>query len=69
MACGSKPARLAALSGRLPAALSVDVEFHKPLYLPSTVDYLTAASHGGWDFAVSKSRSDIQHLTGTIRSV
>jgi hypothetical protein len=60
---------LAALTGRLPDALAVDVEFHKPLFLPSTVAYLTAPAEGGWDFAVSTPDGDIQHLTGTCRPV
>jgi hypothetical protein len=63
-----KARTLAALAGRLPESLTVDVAFDKPLYLPSTVDYLTAPARGGWDFAVRNSRAEeIQHLTGTVR--
>jgi hypothetical protein len=63
-----KARTLAALAGRLPEHLIVDVTFDKPLYLPSTVAYLTAPAHGGWDFAVRNSRNaEIQHLTGTVR--
>jgi acyl dehydratase len=63
-----KARALAALTGRLPESLIVDVAFDKPLYLPSTVDYLTAPAPDGWDFAVRSTRSEeIQHLTGTVR--
>jgi acyl dehydratase len=58
---------LGALSGRLPAALSVDVSFRKPLFLPSTVTLSTAQADGGWDFAVRNAASGIEHVLGTIR--
>jgi hypothetical protein len=57
-----------AVAGRLPDAFTVDVEFHRPLYLPSTVDYLTAPTRGGWDFAVINPKIDLQHLAGTWRA-
>ena len=56
---------LAALSGRLPDALTVDVAFRKPLLLPSTVELATARAADGWDLAV-RSR-DAEHLIGTVR--
>ncbi|MCZ2830917.1 MaoC/PaaZ C-terminal domain-containing protein [Modestobacter sp. VKM Ac-2986] len=56
---------LAALAGRLPDALTVDVAFRKPLLLPSTVDLATARAGEGWDLAV-RSR-DTEHLIGTVR--
>jgi acyl dehydratase len=59
---------LGALSGRLPDALSVDVSFRKPLFLPSTVTLSTAQAAGGWDFAVRNAASGIEHVLGTIRS-
>jgi acyl dehydratase len=58
---------LAALSGRLPAALTVDVAFRKPLFLPSTVTLSTTAVAGGWDLAVRNAASDTEHLVGTVR--
>ena len=42
-----KARALAALSGRLPSAFSVDVAFRKPLLLPSTVTLSTAARTAG----------------------
>jgi acyl dehydratase len=58
---------LAALSGRLPEAMSVDVAFRKPLYLPSTVTLSTEPADGGWDVAVRSASTDAEHLLGAIR--
>jgi acyl dehydratase len=58
---------LGALAGRLPDALSVDVAFRKPLFLPSTVTLSTAQADGGWDVAVRSATSGTEHLVGTIR--
>jgi acyl dehydratase len=58
---------LAALSGRLPDALTVDVGFRKPLLLPSTVRLATAAVDGGWDLAVRSATSGADHLVGAVR--
>jgi acyl dehydratase len=58
---------LAALSGRLPDALTVDVAFRRPLLLPSTVELATAGAGGGWDLAVRGSHSGPDHIVGTVR--
>jgi acyl dehydratase len=59
---------LGTLSGRLPDALTVDVAFRKPLFLPSTVTLSTAqVGAGGWDVAVRNAASGTEHLVGTIR--
>jgi acyl dehydratase len=58
---------LAALSGRLPDAVDVDVAFRKPLFLPSTVTLSTEAVDGGWDVAVRNVGSGAEHLVGTVR--
>jgi acyl dehydratase len=58
---------LGALSGRLPDALSIDVSFRKPLFLPSTVTLGTAQAGGGWDVAVRNATSGTEHVVGTIR--
>jgi acyl dehydratase len=58
---------LAALSGRLPQALTVDVAFRKPLFLPSTVVLATAPVGDGWDLAVRNAETDTEHLVGTVR--
>jgi acyl dehydratase len=59
---------LAALSGRLPDAVTVDVAFRKPLFLPSTVTLSTTeVPPGGWDLAVRNAATDTEHLVGTVR--
>jgi acyl dehydratase len=58
---------LGALSGRLPDAMSIDVSFRKPLFIPSTVTLSTAQEDGGWDFAVRNAKSETEHVVGTIR--
>ena len=60
---------LAALEGRLPQAMTVDVGFRKPLFLPSTVTLSTAAVRpDGWDFAVRNVTSGAEHLVGAVRA-
>jgi hypothetical protein len=58
---------LAALSGRLPDALTVDVGFRRPLLLPSTAVLATAPADGGWDLAVRSATSGAEHVVVTVR--
>jgi acyl dehydratase len=58
---------LGALSGRLPDALSIDVGFRKPLFLPSTVTLSTAQAEDGWDVALRNATSGTEHAVATIR--
>ncbi|SOC47872.1 MaoC like domain-containing protein [Blastococcus aggregatus] len=60
---------LGALAGRLPEALEFDVQFKKPLFLPSTVALSTAEVAGGWDVAVRNAGSGTEHVVGTIRTL
>jgi acyl dehydratase len=62
-----KARALAALSGRLPDAITIDVAFRKPLFLPSTVTLSTAQAEGGWDVAVRSASSGTEHMIGTVR--
>nr|WP_208383106.1 MaoC/PaaZ C-terminal domain-containing protein [Modestobacter marinus] len=62
-----KARTLAALTGRLPDALAVDVAFRKPLLLPGTVTLSTEQADGGWDVAVRNAKAGTEHLLGTIR--
>jgi acyl dehydratase len=63
-----KARALAALSGRLPDAVTADVGFRKPLFLPSTVTLATAQTgDGGWEFAVRNAASGTEHVVGTAR--
>ena len=57
----SKARCVAAFEGRLPDACRVDVEFRKPVLLPSTADF----TERGRDFALH-SRSGKPHLFGSI---
>lgn len=54
---------LAALEGRLPEALTAEVEFKSPLLLPSTVAFSGRPDDGGWSIAV-QARSGRPHLLG-----
>ncbi|WP_448614686.1 MaoC family dehydratase [Modestobacter sp. URMC 112] len=62
-----KARALAALSGRLPDTVDVDVSFRKPLFLPSTVTLATETAEQGWDLAVRNAGSGAEHLLGTVR--
>ena len=62
-----KARALAALTGRLPDAMAVDVVFRKPLLLPSTVTLATAQMDGGWDLTVRNAETGADHLLGTVR--
>ncbi|MDR7302062.1 MaoC family dehydratase [Haloactinomyces albus] len=66
----SKARCLAAFEGRLPEACTVEVEFAKPVLLPSTVEFTERATGQGdgrgRDFALH-SRSGKLHLRGSVR--
>jgi acyl dehydratase len=55
---------LAALEGRLPGAVRVDLRFQRPLRVPGTVVFGSAALDGGWVFDVRDPRTGEPHLTG-----
>jgi acyl dehydratase len=56
---------LSALQGRIPAAITYDVVFGKPLLLPGTVDLHAEPVDGGWHLAVRK--GDRTYLTAILR--
>jgi MaoC like domain len=60
----SKARCLAALEGRLPNALTVEVAFKLPILLPSKVGF----SYSGGKLAVFNARGGQPHLSGRIRS-
>ncbi|GGJ89495.1 hypothetical protein GCM10010123_18940 [Pilimelia anulata] len=63
----SKARCLAALDPRLPDAYTVDVAFHAPILLPSTVEFAAAAEDDdAWRFALRRAGGDRVHLTGRI---
>jgi acyl dehydratase len=55
---------LAALEGRLQAAVIVEVEFKSPLLLPSTVNFVAGVREGAWSFAVAQARTGRPHFRG-----
>ncbi|HEX5742182.1 MAG TPA: MaoC/PaaZ C-terminal domain-containing protein [Pilimelia sp.] len=58
---------LAALDSRLPEAYAVDVAFHAPLFLGSTVEF-GAAARDGWLVSVTGAGGGRDHLTGRVRA-
>ena len=60
---------LAALSEHLPvAAIEIDVEFRKPVRLPSDVTLLASAAGSSGEWCL-KGAGDIEHMVGTWRPV
>ena len=59
------------LSGWGPAPGVIDVEFRRPVLLPSTVELRTEPVDGGWDLVLSARRrgdaEPVDHLRGTVR--
>jgi MaoC like domain len=63
----SKARCLAALEGRLPDAVTVDVAFKKAILLPGTVAFGAAqvgTEHGSYAFALTSPKSGAPHLLG-----
>ena len=65
----SKARCLAALEGRLPEAVTVEVAFKKPVLLPGTVAFGSrrTGGHGAaqrWDFSLTSPKSGAPHLLG-----
>jgi acyl dehydratase len=62
----TKARSLAALQNRLPDAFTVDVEFKKPVLLPTTVVFGSDASDDGIVFGVRAQKKDVTHLVGRV---
>lgn len=60
----SKARSLAALDGRLPDAVTVEVAFKKPILLPGTVALGSARSGDGYAFSLTSPKSGAPHLLG-----
>jgi acyl dehydratase len=60
---------LAALESVMPAAYTVDVQFRKPIPLPSKVTFGEEISKDGIRFAVRNARKGTPHLDGTVVEV
>jgi acyl dehydratase len=57
---------LAQLDSRLPASFAVDVEFKRPILLPSKVRFASADDGGSIEFGVRSARDDSPHLAGSV---
>lgn len=58
---------LANIEGRIPAQVTYDVKFGKPIFLPSTVNVYADQVAGGWDLALRNPKKGYPHLTATLR--
>lgn len=63
----SKAKALASIE--LPAAYEADVWFKLPMYLPSTVEFLTAAESKQTDFLIRNVKSKKPHVAGTVKAL
>ena len=66
----SKARCLAALEGRLPDAVSVEVSFKKPVLLPGTVAFGARRTEEGYAFSLTRPQDGAPHLLGrtTVRT-
>ncbi len=55
---------IAAIENRLPDAVTVEVAFKKPVFLPGTVAYAVQPDHDGFTFALTNPRDGSPHLLG-----
>jgi acyl dehydratase len=63
----SKARCLAALEEKLPnSGYSVDVAFHRPLFLPAEVAFNSCVNHQGESFSLHNKNSGVLHLLGQI---
>ena len=60
----SKARCIAAIENRLPDAVRVDVAFKKPILLPGTVSFGTAATDEGHLFSLTRPKDGSPHLLG-----
>jgi acyl dehydratase len=64
----SKARCLAALDGRLPDAVTVEVAFKKPILLPGTVAFGSRREDDGYDFSLTRPKDGAPHLVGRART-
>lgn len=60
----TKARSVAAIENRLPEAVTVEVAFKKPVFLPGTVAYAARRDDDGWTFAMTDPRDGSPHLLG-----
>jgi hypothetical protein len=64
----TKARSIAAIENRLPDAVTVEVAFKKPVFLPGTVAFAAAPSDGGFTFALTSPKDGSPHLLGRTTS-
>ena len=60
----TKARSVAAIENRLPAAVTVEVAFKKPVLLPGTVAFAARQDDAGWTFALTNPKDGSPHLLG-----
>lgn len=55
---------IAAIENRLPDAVTVEVAFKKPVFLPGTVAFAARQDEDGWTFAMTSPKDGSPHLLG-----
>jgi acyl dehydratase len=64
----TKARSVAAIENRLPDAVTVEVAFKKPVFLPGTVAFAARQSDDGWTFAMTSPKDGSPHLLGRTSS-
>ena len=59
---------VAAIENRLPEAVTVEVAFKKPVFLPGTVTFAARQGDAGWTFALTNPKDGSPHLVGRTTS-
>lgn len=59
---------VAAIENRLPDAVTVEVAFKKPVFLPGTVTFGARQDEAGWTFALTSPKDGSPHLVGRTTS-
>ncbi len=59
---------IAAIENRLPGAVTVEVAFKKPVFLPGTVAFAARQDDGVWTFALRNPKDGSPHLLGRTTS-
>jgi acyl dehydratase len=60
----TKARSVAAIENRLPDAVTVEVAFKKPVFLPGTVAFAARQGEGSWTFAMTSPKDGSPHLLG-----
>ena len=58
---------VAAMESRIPDAATVEVEFKKPVLLPTTVAFGSRIVDGGLDFSMTRPKDGAPHVVGRVR--